>query len=77
MKIPCMSCKYEIKRESGHRTFVGCSDLDRKARGFNEDTFLYWHKCSEQELKDECEKCQNLKGIYCENVYAECKFIAR
>jgi hypothetical protein len=74
MKHPCTVCKFEVKRTEGHRTFVGCSDKEKEKKGFKYDDFMYNHKCSEQEIKEKCKKCIHLIGIYCDNVYSECKF---
>jgi len=74
MKIPCIACKHGNKIIQGHRTFIECDDKERKTKGFYNDALFYYHKCSEQELKEECKKCKHLRGIYCENVYSECKF---
>jgi len=74
MKTPCTACKHETTSTEGHRTFIGCDDPERKAKGFYNDTFWYHHTCTEQEVKDECKNCKKFDGTYCNNVYSECKF---
>jgi len=54
MQLPCdngndyasQPCEYRTERKEGVRVFIGCSDPDRKAEHFKEDTWLYRHTCT-------------------------------
>jgi hypothetical protein len=46
MELPCATCKYKTTRIDGHRSFIGCSDEERKKANFKYDGFLYHHKCT-------------------------------
>jgi hypothetical protein len=48
MILPCTDCKFKTEREEGHRTFVGCSDKEKK-KGFIEDDWTYRHSCTNYE----------------------------
>ena len=56
MELPCITCTYRTVRESGHRTFIGCKDPERKKNNFKEDTWLYRHKCDVYEEDPDCVK---------------------
>ena len=65
MMLPCEICKYYRETaQDGHRVVVGCSD-GMKVKGFKYDDFLYRHKCSEQEIREQCLNCGHREGIYC------------
>ena len=51
MRLPCITCKHAYVRSdgSGFRSFYGCTDDDRKATHFKEDTWTYRHSCSGHE----------------------------
>lgn len=70
MKYPCRICKnYKEEKKDEIRTIVGCSD-ENKHQGFKEDTFLYHHTCSNQEIREECLTCGKRRGQYCGSVMA-------
>ena len=70
MKLPCRICKnYKEERLGEMRILVGCND-EEKRKGFEEDTFLYHHTCSNQDIREECLTCQKLRGQYCGSVMA-------
>lgn len=48
MILPCTDCKFRTVREEGHRTFIGCSDEEKK-KGFIEDDWTYRHSCRNYE----------------------------
>lgn len=52
MILPCTTCKYRTEKSVGFRTFVGCSDKERKDKNFHEDDFFYHHSCDAY-IKDE------------------------
>lgn len=73
MKDPCICCKYMSKKTVGHRIFTSCSDEEMK-KGFKYDSYLYWHKCKNQAVKEECLRCKHYTPPYCTNVYSDCQF---
>ena len=57
MELPCSTCKYKTVRVNGHRTYVGCSDSERKRKHFTYDDFMYHHRCTGYVEEDICKTC--------------------
>jgi hypothetical protein len=67
MKTPCKMCTNYSEIKVGFRKFVGCNDKE-KEKGFNEDTRMYHHTCTNQTIREECKKCIHNRGMYCNSV---------